>query len=169
LHFIDEGVDTGDIAFQERFTLSEEEDVGDALRKLYPLYEQLTICAIQGLQANALPRHPQDHSLATVFPKRTPDDGRIDWAWSATRVLNLTRALSKPYPGAFTSLDGRRLLIWKARIGHPTLLLGPRGSILDDGSVCCNPGILMVTNAEWEDDPGVRVDLAAFASSGFED
>lgn len=164
LHRIDEGTDTGDIVFQERFTLTEAEDVGDALDKLYPLYQSLTMKVIDGLRTGHLPQTPQDHSLATVFPRRTPEDGRIDWSWSSTRAVNFVRGLSHPYPGAFTFLNGKRLLIWKAEIGDRTSLAGKPGAILPDGGIHCNPGILVATDAQWEDSDGSQADIAAAAS-----
>jgi methionyl-tRNA formyltransferase len=43
---------------------------------------------------------------------RVPDDGRIDWRASATTVDRLVRASTRPYPGAFTYLEGRRVAVW---------------------------------------------------------
>src|SRR4029079_11130202 len=45
---------------------------------------------------------------------RKPADGRIDWSWPAGRIYDLVRAVTHPYPGAFTTLGGRRLLVWWA-------------------------------------------------------
>ena len=49
---------------------------------------------------------PQDESAATRFGKRTPEDGRIDWTRSAKEVHDLVRAVTHPYPGAFTDVFG---------------------------------------------------------------
>lgn len=48
-----------------------------------------------------------------VYPKRTADDGAIDWSWSATRITNWVRAQTRPYPGAFAAYDGRRYRVWR--------------------------------------------------------
>jgi len=163
LHRIDEGTDTGDIVFQERFTLTESEDVGDALDKLYPLYQSLALKAVDGYRAGDLPQTPQDHPMATVFPRRTPEDGRIDWNWPATQAVNFVRGLTHPYPGAYTYLNGKRLQIWKAKVGDTTSPAGKPGSVLTDGGINCNPGILVATDAQWAESDGSQADIAASA------
>lgn len=45
---------------------------------------------------------------------RIPDDGLIDWSLSSREIYNLIRALTKPYPGAFTYYDGRKLIVWES-------------------------------------------------------
>jgi methionyl-tRNA formyltransferase len=45
---------------------------------------------------------------------RTPLDGCIDWNRSTREIFNLVRALTRPYPGAYTYLQGRKLLVWAA-------------------------------------------------------
>ena len=51
----------------------------------------------------------------TYFGGRKPEDGEIDWAWPARRIYDLVRAVTHPYPGAFTVHDGRRLFVWWGR------------------------------------------------------
>ena len=43
-------------------------------------------------------------------------DGRIDWQQGAKQIHDLVRAVAPPYPGAFTSLDGKRLRILRTRL-----------------------------------------------------
>ena len=52
------------------------------------------------------PRRKQDEAQATYFGGRKPEDGRIDWTQSAERIYNLIRAVTHPYPGAFTEVLG---------------------------------------------------------------
>ena len=49
------------------------------------------------------PRIPQDHSLATYWPRRVPADGLLNWKATARAVYDLVRASTRPYPGAFKS------------------------------------------------------------------
>ena len=58
-----------------------------------------------------------DISKGSYFGRRKPEDGRIDWRWPARRIFNLVRAVTHPYPGAFCSVGGRKLLVWEAKIG----------------------------------------------------
>jgi len=113
-HVIDEGVDSGDIVLQERFALAESEDVGDALKKLYPRYARMVSRLVALACVGSMPRTPQNHARATVYPRRRPEDGEIDWSQPARAVHRLVRAVAAPYPGAFTHINGQRLTVWKA-------------------------------------------------------
>ncbi|NIB43236.1 methionyl-tRNA formyltransferase [Pseudomaricurvus alkylphenolicus] len=115
VHQIDCGMDTGDILLQRTVPLSAQEDVGDALEKLYPLYASMSHTLVdQIVRGNTQPR-AQQHQMATQYPRRTPEDGLIDWNQSSQEVLNLIRAVAKPYPGAFSFYDQHKLTIWKAK------------------------------------------------------
>lgn len=57
----------------------------------------------------------QDETNATYYPKRTPEDGRINWNMSAVEIERLVRATTKPYPGAFTGNGKKKILIWGAQ------------------------------------------------------
>ncbi|MEO6245175.1 MAG: formyltransferase family protein [Opitutaceae bacterium] len=113
-HFVDEGADTGDIISQCAFSLFPHQDVGDALNLLYPLYEAMTTEVLAAFTARAVARHPQNGKLASVFPRRTPEDGLIDWSETAREVWNLIRAVAAPYPGAFSPWSEGVLRVWKA-------------------------------------------------------
>lgn len=152
-HRVDAGMDTGNILAQEAFHLSEDEDVGDALERLYPLYERLTRVVVQGLIAGTLKERLQEHALATAFPRRRPEDGRIDWSAPARDTLNLVRAVAAPYPGAFTRLKGQVVRVWSARcspiwLDHPARA-GEVCAVDDLGiHVACGSGVLCLTVVE---------------------
>jgi methionyl-tRNA formyltransferase len=148
-HCIDAGADTGDIVAQQRFTLEPDEDVGDALRKLYPLYERMAAHVVALAEAGAWPRVAQDHAAATVFPARRPEDGRIDWHQPAERIHRLIRAVAAPYPGAFSTIAGHKVTIWRAEVesqdtGEPpgTVLREEQG---ESFRVACGRGTLRAT------------------------
>jgi methionyl-tRNA formyltransferase len=58
----------------------------------------------------------QDHSKATLYPRRAPEDGLIDWTWNSIKIVNFIRAQTKPYPGAYTFINGKKVTIWDADI-----------------------------------------------------
>jgi methionyl-tRNA formyltransferase len=66
------------------------------------------------IQKGILPRREQDDHQATVMPKRRPEDGRIDWTRSTREIYNWIRALTDPYPGAFSIFEGKHMWIWAA-------------------------------------------------------
>lgn len=113
-HFVDEGMDTGDVIAQHAYHLEQTEDVGDALNRLYPLYESITAEVLAGLAKGNLIRRTQNVAQASAFPRRTPEDGRIDWRKPAREIWNLVRAVAAPYPGAFSAReDGSVVRLWK--------------------------------------------------------
>jgi methionyl-tRNA formyltransferase len=151
-HFVDEGMDTGDVIAQVKYTITEDQDVGDCLRILYPLYTQLTREVLGYFQAGKVPRRPQDHSQATEYPRRRPEDGAINWTQSVRDITNLIRAVAAPYPGAFSTMQGSKLTLWKARPEHTDKVSGRCGEVLRVGregiAVQCGGGVLLATRVE---------------------
>jgi len=152
-HFVDEGVDSGDVIVQRSFELGLDQDVGDALAALYPLYTAVTREVLSAFRSGCVPRRAQDHSDATTFPARRPEDGLIDWSKPAPRVRDLVRAVARPYPGAFTSAAGRRLNVWRACTapGEPAAPPGTVVATTEAGAlVRCGAGLLVVSEIEWD-------------------
>jgi methionyl-tRNA formyltransferase len=92
----------------------------------------------------------QDHSKATYYPKRTPKDGIIDWKKTTKEVYNLVRAVTKPYPGAFT--PKKQVMIWKSqpfdsKISYPSAHPGEVIEVFNDKSfvIKTTDGSLYVT------------------------
>jgi methionyl-tRNA formyltransferase len=112
-HFVDEGCDTGPIILQEKIRIEPNDRGTDILIKFAAVYPALLLKVFDLLKSGEVIERHQDDSKATYFGKRTPDDGRINWYWQRERIYNWVRALSNPYPGAFTFLDGNKIVIDK--------------------------------------------------------
>lgn len=115
LFWLDEGVDSGPILGQRFFHLAPNETATTLYARHLQALAEILAESLPRLAAGTAPRVPQDERYATWCAKRGPEDGRIDWHQPAAVVERLIRALTRPYPGAFT-LDaaGRRLLLWGA-------------------------------------------------------
>lgn len=109
-----DGYDEGDIVGQLRVEVNPDDTIAVVTERVTEAYLALLETHLPALLTGQAPRKPQDHSAATYTCKLLPDDMRIDWAWPTTRIYNLIRAVTAPYPGAHTTLDGRRLTIWGA-------------------------------------------------------
>jgi methionyl-tRNA formyltransferase len=114
LHYMVEKPDAGALVDQERVAI----DVADTAFTLYGKLEhaarRLLDRALPALAAGTAQAVPMDLFQGCYRGGRKPADGRIDWSWPADRIYDLIRAVTHPYPGAFTTLRGRRLLVWWA-------------------------------------------------------
>jgi len=118
---LDDGVDTGDILLQRSISITLADTCGTLYDKVADAGREMIRESIPHLQKGELSRTPQNHDQATVMPKRTPEDGLIDWTKPALELFNWVRALTHPYPGAFTYYQSKKLFIWDAQIAHFSL------------------------------------------------
>ena len=111
--------DAGDIVDQEAVPIGPEDTAQDVFNKCVKAARLVLERQIDALTAGTAPRREQDESQATYFGGRKPEDGRIDWTQSAENIYNLIRAVTQPYPGAFTEVDGKQAvhLVGKAAQG----------------------------------------------------
>jgi methionyl-tRNA formyltransferase len=136
----------------------------------FEVFQKVTVAAemalndvLPALLAGNAPSLPNDLAAGSYFGGRKAEDGRIDWTRTATEVHNLVRAVAPPYPGAFTTADGKPLKVLRclvavnpvARHGRPTLYR-------EDGRLwaeCGDGGVLRVLEAEgnwlsaWDGSP----------------
>lgn len=112
--YFDEGVDTGDIIGQRSFPIEEEDDISNVLVKAEEASINLLLEKVPEIENDSISPWKQNHSEATYFPKRAPEDGLINWDWDAERIRNFIRAQTKPYPGAFTIIKNKKVIIWDA-------------------------------------------------------
>jgi len=115
LFFLTEEPDAGDIIIQREVPVRPDDYAEDLIARTNQVLVQAIIELSPFIKSGQLPRTPQNHSKATHYPKRTAADGRIDWGQGTDTIYRLIRAAGRPYPGAFTTLDGRRMTVWRAR------------------------------------------------------
>ena len=115
IHTMAPGLDSGRILRQERVPIEPTDTVTDLYRKLNERQRDLLGDAVADVLAGE-DGAVQDETGATYCCTRVPDDGEIDWAAPTEAVDRLVRALTDPYPGAFTYLGTRRLWV---RSGTP--------------------------------------------------
>jgi methionyl-tRNA formyltransferase len=162
---IAEDFDAGPIVDQERVTIGADDYIAQVMERVTATYLMLLDRNLQKLVDGTAPRRPQDHALATYTCKRLPEDNHIVWSASTRSVHNLVRAVSAPYPGAFSYLAGERLRVWAAELpkepkryagsvpGRILEVVGGRGSIVATGD-----GALLLTSIQTDRGPAVRAD-----------
>lgn len=163
LHCMVEKPDAGDIVAQKKVAIAFDDDVSSVYMKMVDAARELMHEIIPGIRAGAFERAAQA-GQSTYFGGRKPEDGLIDWQKDALSIYNLTRAVTHPYPGAYTYLDGRKLFIWKAS-PQDDAPEAPAGSVIssDPFSVKAAKGSLKLISVQLEGEP--ETDAAAFAAS----
>lgn len=116
LHHMVKRADAGDIVDQEALPIGPDDTGVDVYRKMLPAAERVLRRSAKAVLDGTARRIRQMESKATYYGRRKPEDGLIDWTWCAEDVRNLVRAVTKPYPGAFTFASGRRINVW--RVSH---------------------------------------------------
>lgn len=112
---IAEDVDEGLIVDQERVPIGPDDTISIVLERVTQTYLALLERNLDELVKGTARRIRQDHSQATYTCKRLPEDNQIDWTASTRDIYNLIRAVSAPYPGAYTYLSGKKMRVWSAK------------------------------------------------------
>jgi methionyl-tRNA formyltransferase len=134
LHEMTAKPDAGAIIGQTMVPILPDDTAFDVFGKLIVASEQTLWQALPGLLAGTAPRLPNDLASGSYFGGRKPEDGRIDWTRPARDIYNLHRAVAPPYPGAWTVLDGRTLVLGRARMAVGAYHSKP-GLALRDGQL----------------------------------
>lgn len=151
LHWMVAKPDAGDIVDQEAVDIGPIETAREVFDKVTAAARKVVARQWDNIKAGKAPRIPQDPAQASYFGGRKPEDGRIDWSKSSREVFNLIRAVTHPYPGAFTEADGRKLYIWWASPREQGS--GAPGEVVSTAPlvISCGRGSLEVKRLQWAD------------------
>jgi methionyl-tRNA formyltransferase len=159
LFWLDPAVDSGDIIAQEPIPITPYDTCATVYDKVGQANARMVLDFLEELRHGRLPRRPQAESENQILPRRRPEHGRIDWRQSAHRLYDFIRALTRPYPGAFSWLNGTRYSIWtSARLDsqllpplRPGTVVGPCQSPEPRACgqiVACGAGALLLLELE---------------------
>jgi len=163
LHHMTPRPDDGDIVAQASLEIGTDDTAKTLHQRLESLATELLDESLPDIAAGKVKGAAQDEDLATYFGRRCPEDGEIDWTKSATEIRNLCRAVTLPYPGAFTYRGGTRLTLWKAELADASNQDATPGTVLNKSPlvVACGEGSLEIVAGEGND--GVYSSGAALA------
>lgn len=116
LHHMVARADAGDIVAQERVAIDHADTALTLHRKLCAAAAGLLKDALPLMAAGRINAIAQDNSQATYVGRRTPEDGRIRWERPAAELYNLVRAVTEPWPGAFSYAGASKFIIWQAKV-----------------------------------------------------
>lgn len=105
-----EGMDEGPVIDKEEIVIGPEETAGQVGDRLAVLGADLLVTSLRRYGDGSLTPMEQPHDLATYASKITPEDARIDWSSSTKEIRDLVRGCN-PVPGAWTTLEGRRVKV----------------------------------------------------------
>jgi len=115
LHWMVDKADAGDIVDQEAVPIQLDDTAAIVQAHVTEAAVKVLARQIDNLKLGMAPRRPQDSVKASLFGRRTPQDGQIDWSKSAQATHNLVRAITHPFPGAFADVIGHKTFIWKTK------------------------------------------------------
>ena len=148
------GIDDGDIIDYQTFDINKWDTCRTIYYKISIVQKRKLLELIPKILKNNFNRTPQTGD-PTYYPKRTPDDGLINWNQTSEKLHDFIRAITEPYPGAFSYLDDKKIKIWKAqpfdnKITYNQNKIGQIVEIFSSGDfvVKCELGSLLVTEYE---------------------
>jgi len=158
--WIDEGLDTGDLALQRWVAIEASDDAGTLAGKLADLGGPLLAETVMLAHGGKAPRLPQDRTAGSYARKLEKRDGLVDFALDAETVWHHQRAVT-PWPGAATAFRDRHVLLVRTAPAHRLALGVAPGTVTAVGAdgieVACAPGALRLLTVR----PEGRGDLAA--------
>ncbi|MGW9349449.1 methionyl-tRNA formyltransferase [Nocardiopsis flavescens] len=162
---LDGGECTGDIVDQAWFDVEPDITASGLYDRVARRQAELLTARIDDLLAGTAPRRPQ-RGHASVWPRRRPSDGRLDFTASGRDVDRLVRALAHPYPGAFAMFGASRVTLCGGAL-DARVRGGAPGEVVSAGpgrawGVTCGDGEVFVPEAVRVDE-GVRAEPASLA------
>ena len=124
-------IDTGDLLFQERIPIDENETAGELHDRMMLAGAGLVLKSVQALENKTAAPFPQKEMEVTHAPKIFTETCRINFARPLSEVHDFVRGLS-PYPGAWTELDGKTFKILRAQKDTASTAVEP-GTFFSDG------------------------------------
>lgn len=151
LHYMTPGIDDGDIVAQQNVSIDANDTAQTLSNKQVAAAGKMLDVCLPAIKDGSVKRTPQNNDEASYFGGRSADDGAIDWSQPAATVHNLVRAVTRPYPGAFTFAGQRKLTIWEVEVLEQSSD-AQAGTILsvDPLEIACGEGVLRVRFGQQE-------------------
>jgi methionyl-tRNA formyltransferase len=162
LHYMVEKPDAGDIVDQEKVQIAVTDTAFDVFVKVTDAAVAVIARAWPLLRDGNASRIAMNLADGSYYGGRKPADGRIDWSRSAEQIYNLIRGVTHPYPGAFTLLEGRKTMIWKARPQNGT---GTPGLVVSQNPLLVGTGKGLLELLSLQTEGGVELESEQFVNN----
>jgi len=162
VHYVDAGIDTGDIILQRHFAITDNDDYASLLDRAHTgcaevLYDALKM--LQGCEIEPIRQESID-PVGFYCVQRKEGDEAINWHWSSRRIYNFIRAICRPGPMARSSINGREVKINRARmVEGAATYTGINGSILgvEEDGFLVKTDDSFIKIIEWEYEGRIRM------------
>lgn len=162
LIWLEASVDSGNIIDQTVIPIGPYDTCASLYERVAESNREMILGVLPKLAAGEIPGRIQPNLDEPLLPGRRPADGQIDWSARNSKVYDFVRALTRPYPGAFSYLNGRRWKIWQCAllpVGNPSgtkpgQVIGPVYSPVEEASgqqVACGAGSVILLELETDD------------------
>ncbi|AZI85780.1 bifunctional UDP-4-amino-4-deoxy-L-arabinose formyltransferase/UDP-glucuronic acid oxidase ArnA [Kosakonia sp. CCTCC M2018092] len=164
LHRMVSRADAGAIIAQQAVEIADADDALSLHRKLTESAKHLLEGILPTLKSGTFSETAQDESKASYVGRRTPEDGRLEWEKPAKTLHNLVRAVSDPWPGAFSFVGTHKFIVWKSRV-RSDVAPARAGTVISVAPliIACGEGALEVMTGQTE--KGVYMQGAQLAQS----
>lgn len=157
IHKMDPELDAGDVIARKAIRISDKTYIAEILARAVkdvPLLYEKALQKVLKKPGSFLVKGSK-HGLR-CYP-RLPEDSQIDWSESAQKVSRLIRASSSPYPGAYSFLNGERIIVSKASVfQNKEKFLAIPGHVVGIQKenkfirVACGKGMLEIQEIEYQ-------------------
>lgn len=153
LHHMTAQPDAGDIVGRKKVAISDDDTAASLHEKLARASRELLDEILPQIKVGTAPRTPQDARQATYYGGRRPADGEIDWTKQSLQIRNLVRAVTRPYPGAFSHLGDKKCLFWAVSTVPSGANKSPPGTIISTNPlvIACGDGAVRIDSGQPAD------------------
>jgi len=175
---LDEDADAGLVLDTAKYDITPHDDIQTLYHKLTVATSRLLLDNLSAVLAGEA-EFTEQTGTPTYYPRRRPGDGAICWEDTTRTILNLVRAVARPYPGAFTEFEGERVTVWEAiPFSDDFVYDDPPGTVVEvfettgEFVVATADGTLLVSDweaDEWTPERGQRLESLPNESIGSPD
>ena len=150
---ITKGMDEGDLHAQKSFSIDSRDTIANLVFKCEETSVEIILDVLKNVDSGQHKVKKQVGKPSYCAP-RIPSDSLVNWNMPTKDIDLLIRASTRPYPGAYTFLEGRKIIIWSAAINANVEIYGVPGQIINtplnkNPVILCNDGYLEILDAEF--------------------
>ena len=146
---LEAGLDTGPMLLAQVVPIDPEQTAADLFESLAEVGAGLMVKTLAGLEDGSVEAIAQDHAAATLAPILTREDGRMDFSRAAEELVNRWRGF-QPWPGAWTSLRGKKPIVQRMCVGEGACVAGEVRVVGDRMFVGCGESEIELLEVQME-------------------